>query len=383
MGRTRISGIYQNGEGRWCVDKWYKGERFRNSFETAEDAKAWLVLQLEQRRRVKVWGERPRYLFDQAAARYLDEHSRLASIEDVAILLAGVMPYIGQLYLDQVHDETLRPFVQARLKAGRAPKTINLALSAVRRVLNLAARKWRDDNGKTWLEAAPLITMLPLIGEQREPRPITWAEQRQLLPRLPDHLARMALFDLQTGARDAVVCGLRWEWEIPVPELGISVFEVPRKAVKGQQRSRILVCNSVAQSIIESVRDEHPYFVFVYSERRKRRKPGPVETMNNTAWQRARQEAGLADLHVHDLRHTVGMRLREAGVREETIADILWHNRRGMTAHYSMAQIVEIRDALELITDERNRFNKSLSMLVREKSPPKVPIAKNKRARSQ
>jgi hypothetical protein len=46
-----------------------------------------------------------------------------------------------------------------------------------------------------------------------------------------------------------------------------------------------------------------------------------------------------------------------------------------MTAHYSMAQIVEIRDALELITDERNRFNKSLATLIREKSPQKVPTA--------
>ena len=101
--------------------------------------------------------------------------------------------------------------------------------------------------------------------------------------------------------------------------------------------------------------------------------------MNNTAWQRARIEADLGDLHVHDLRHTVGMRLREAGVKEETIADILWHTRRGMTAHYSMAQVVEIRDALELITDERHRFNKSLASLIREKSPPKVPTAERKK----
>lgn len=36
--------------------------------------------------------------------------------------------------------------------------------------------------------------------------------------------------------------------------------------------------------------------------------------MNNTAWQRARELAGLGDLHVHDLRHTVGMRLRKAGI---------------------------------------------------------------------
>jgi hypothetical protein len=67
-----------------------------------------------------------------------------------------------------------------------------------------------------------------------------------------------------------------------------------------------------------------------------------------------------------------------SGTKEKTIADILWHNRRGVTAHYSVAQIVEIRDALELITDERNRFNKSLASLIREKSPRKVPKAERK-----
>lgn len=142
----------------------------------------------------------------------------------------------------------------------------------------------------------------------------------------------MALFDLQNGARDAVICGLRWEWEIKVPEVGISVFEVPRAQVKGRKRIRYVVCNSVAQSITEGVRGEHPEFVLVY-------RGAPIETMNNSAWRRARRRAGLPDLHVHDLRHTVGMRLREAGVAEATISDILWHTRAGMTAHYSVAQV--------------------------------------------
>jgi integrase len=42
----------------------------------------------------------------------------------------------------------------------------------------------------------------------------------------------------------------------------------------------------------------------------------PSEMMNNTAWQNGRLKAGLGDLHVHDLRHTVGLRLREAEVAE-------------------------------------------------------------------
>jgi integrase len=90
--------------------------------------------------------------------------------------------------------------------------------------------------------------------------------------------------------------------------------------------------------------------------------------------QRARRIAGIPDLHIHDLRHTVGMRLREAGVREETIADILWHARQGMTAHYSVVQIDELSvvqidelvEALNRINNEGSRVNRSLAMIRRE-----------------
>ena len=48
-----------------------------------------------------------------------------------------------------------------------------------------------------------------------------------------------------------------------------------------------------------------------------------------------------------------------------------------MTAHYSVAQIEELVEALNRITDERSRVNRSLEMIRRErlveKSPRKVP----------
>ena len=107
----------------------------------------------------------------------------------------------------------------------------------------------------------------------------------------------------------------------------------------------------------------------------------PITTMNNTGWQNARKAAGLGDLHVHDLRHTVGMRLREAGVPESTVADVLWHSTRSMTQHYSTAQIVELHGALEKITADSGAWNKSLATLraehqarkAGEASSPKVP----------
>jgi integrase len=150
----------------------------------------------------------------------------------------------------------------------------------------------------------------------------------------------------------------------------------------------LLVCNSVAQAVVESVRGQHDSFVFVYQRIKKDGTPGtakprPIETMNNTGWQRARKEVGLGDLHVHDLRHTTGMRLREAGVSDATRTDILWHASPSMTHYYSMAQIVELHSALEKIKEDNGRWNKSLATLRLEQaetrrtaSPPKVPQTK-------
>jgi integrase len=269
--------------------------------------------------------------------------------------------------LIKLHDATLAPYISKRLADGRSHKTINLALAIVRRILNLAARSWRDEeSGKTWLETPPLIKLLPLVGFQREPRPIAWFEQKRLFEVLPKHLQSMALFMLNSGVRDEVVCGLKWEWEIDIPELETSVFLVPKDSVKGRKRDRILVCNKVAKQIIETQRGLHDEYVFIYQNHR-------IETMNNTAWQRARKLASLGDLHVHDLRHTVGMRLRETEVREETIADILWHNRTSMTAHYSVAQVAELYEALNRVSNESNRVNRSLVMIAREARSIKVP----------
>ncbi len=57
------------------------------------------------------------------------------------------------------------------------------------------------------------------------------------------------------------------------------------------------------------------------------------------------------------------MRLREVGVPEGTISDLLWHSTPSMTHHYSVAQIVELRGALEKIKADSGSWNKSLRTL--------------------
>ena len=145
-------------------------------------------------------------------------------------------------------------------------------------------------------------TMVP--ESRRPPYPITWDEQDRLFPRLPAHLQRMALFAVNTGLRDSNVCGLQWTWEVPLPELGRSVFVVPAESFKSK-RDHVVILNDAAWSIVQAQRGLHPIWVFPFRGHR-------IDSMNNTGWQNARRAAGLGRMRVHDLRHTFACRLPPA-----------------------------------------------------------------------
>lgn len=375
MGKRTIPGLQLRG-GVWQIDKRVKGYgRLCESTGESETAaaEAYLVRRLEEIRKAVDHGIHRVPVFREGATLYLTEYAHLPSIVDAAYHLELLDKWIGDMPMDAISDEALKPFKDHRRGEGRKAKTINLSLGYVRRVLNLAARKWRDPiTNKPWISAAPLIEFAPL-ADQRPPKPITWKQQRILLPELPDRLAAMALFDLNTGARDSVVCALRWEWERTHKDLAYSVFVVPKQFVKGRKTERVLVLNRVAQSVIEAQRGKHPEIVFPYSRRTKGEVPAEamhaVETMNNSAWQNGRKAAAkkdplLGDLHVHDLRHTVGERLRAAGVSEEDRADILWHSGGSMTKHYSIARVSNLMEALDLIAKEPEGAEVPLSELV-------------------
>ena len=115
---------------------------------------------------------------------------------------------------------------------------------------------------ETWLATPPKIKLLK-VTDAAEPTPLSWDEQARLFQQLSKHLARMALFKVSTGCRDGEVCGLKWAWEVPVPELDTSVFLIPGAKVKNGDE-RLVVLNRVATSVIDRVRGEHDEYVFVY-----------------------------------------------------------------------------------------------------------------------
>ena len=409
MGRTATTGLRRRPNkqgGIWHIDKVVGGRTIHESCGTSDqdEAERYLAKRLEEIRQASVYGARPDRIFRVAATKYLNDNQHKASVVTDAYMLQSLDPFIGEMSLNKLHDGTLQPYITARKRAGIKSKSINNALSVVRQILILGARKWRDEYGLTWLETPPLISMLP-THDARKPYPLSWEEQSVLFRELPDHLARMALFKVNTGTREQEVCHLKWDWEIEVPELGTSVFLIPadfggRTANSGVKNGedRLVVLNEVARSVVESCRGIHPQLVFTYEGNQTGR-------MNNSAWDKARLRTamniyvdsgkvipenllhngqrgllmtdelkqfleaampGLANVRVHDLKHTFGRRLRAAGVALETRKVLLGHRNGDITSHYSAPEIEELLTAVNRVCRSKSGKSPAMTLLKRK-----------------
>lgn len=344
MGRKRISGLIMRA-GIWHIDKRICGRRVCQSTGTGEiqEAERFLARMMEQTRQAHVYGVRPSRTFEQAAAKFVLENQHKRTITDDVSRLKDLMPFIGSVPLDRVHIGTLQPWIAHKREQGRTVGTINNGLQIVRRIVNLAAGEWVDEQGLTWLQAPAKIKLLP-VTSRRQPHPLSWNEQSMLFRELPLHLAEMALFAVNTGCRASEVCNLLWSWEVVVPELETSVFIVPGQKVKNAD-DRLVVLNRVARSVVTARRGQHPTHVFTFEGK-------PVASMLNSAWKKARLRAGLPTVRVHDLKHTLGRRLRAAGVSFEDRQDLLGHRSGRITTHYSAAELSRLIEAAERVTEQ-------------------------------
>ncbi len=138
--------------------------------------------------------------------------------------------------------------------------------------------------------------------------------RRSCFQELPDHLARMAFFKVNTGCRDQEVCGLKWDDEVKVPELDTSVFIIPGDRVKNAQ-DRLVVSTALpgqwwrlkgantrtmCSPTCRSEGMPKP------GEQQKGAIPVRVFRMNNSAWQSARARAADKWEQQAGLRHRRG-----------------------------------------------------------------------------
>ena len=164
-------------------------------------------------------------------------------------------------------------------------------------------------------------------------------------------LKRVTEFLLNTGLRSGELCDLRWSWQ---REGEVLAFEIPAEFTKNST-DKLLVCNTIAQRILEEQNSPLSEFVFPGKQGAKRAR------VASTAWKTARTKAaevyrdrtgkepslGFQTVKPHDLRYTFATKLRKLAVSNETRKALLGHGNGDITTRYSQAEINELRRAVE------------------------------------
>jgi integrase len=283
----------RKGSDVWHIDfRTPGGGRVRQTSGTTDKKEA---QELHDKMKHEAWrvakmGERPRYIFEQAAARYLLEQTEKADYDDrVAHIRYFLGQFAGRDLSSLTRPEILAAIPIKSVKMGRKkplkPATRNRYLATIRALLLDAAKDWE------WIDKAPSLPELPEPAMRI--RWITRDEARRLLRELDYAPMRViTAFGFATGLRQRNILGLEWT----------QVDLVARRAWihpdQAKARKPIGVpLNDEAIALLRKQIGQHETFVFV-------RDGKPLEKWDDWRWRAACRRAEIKSFRFHDVRHT-------------------------------------------------------------------------------
>lgn len=240
---------------------------------------------------------------------------------DESVLRNHILPVIGSSFMDAVTSDDIGR-VLTRASQRLSDGTVNRILVLLRYAFNLAIR-WRTAGVVT----NPTATHKPKRLSNHRERFLSAAETQQLMTAVNQSsnpmLKYIIPFLLLTGARKREVLDARWcdvdrercFWRIPITKSG---------------RERHVPLSAAALQLLTRIpRRRHCEWIFANP---KTHKPFVSVFM---AWDTARRAAGLADVRMHDLRHSFASFLINSGCSLYEVQKILGHASVAMTQRYS------------------------------------------------
>ena len=240
---------------------------------------------------------------------------------DLSVCRNHVLPIIGSLYMDAVSNTDIIT-VMTRAATTLAASTTNRLLVLLRYMFNLAIR-WRTAGVTVNPTAGHVLKKLTNYRE----RYLSAAETQTLLQAInqsPNKVLKYIIpMLLLTGARKREVLDARW-CDIDAPR---SFWRIP-KTKSGRERHVPL--SAAALTLLKTIRKRaNCDYIFANPKTQK-----PFVSIF-CSWHTARTAAGLADVRIHDLRHSFASFLVNAGCSLYEVQKILGHASVVMTQRYS------------------------------------------------
>lgn len=262
---------------------------------------------------------------------YVKTYKRSWSTDD-SLLRNHLLPRFGRRYLDEITRIDIQKLHHDRRASGAAAGSANRLLIMMRYIFNLATR-WQVAGVKE-----NPCNGVPLMEENnKRERYLSVLEAQRLYESLCKSenpmLSYIVPMLILTGARKREVLDARWEdfdlqhslWRIPITKSG---------------KARHVPLSDGAIQILGTVpHKEGCPWTFANPKTDK-----PFVSIF-CAWDAARKRAGLADVRIHDLRHSFASLLVNAGRTLYEVQQILGHTQVKTTQRYAHLSQSTLRDA--------------------------------------
>ena len=261
------------------------------------------------------------HFIDESYLPYVKTYKR-SWATDECLLRNHLLPRFGALYLDEITRLDLQRMHSERSKAGGAPSSANRLLIIMRYIFNLAI-KWNTPG----IKMNPCLG-IPLLEENNNrERYLSVQETQHLYLAVLDSENIMLKFIVQmlilTGARKRELLDAQWQdfdinrrtWRIPISKSG---------------KARFVPLSDGALAVLASIpRLPGCPWAFANPDTAK-----PYVSIYY-AWNTARLQAGLADVRMHDLRHSFASLLINSGRTLYEVQQILGHTQIKTTQRYA------------------------------------------------
>lgn len=241
----------------------------------------------------------------------------------LSFLHRHLLPKFGTLHMSQLNSEMIREYHQVLLEKGYAPAMANKLPIIITVIYSTAKRMKVPGSERNPANDVKLFTV-----NARE-RYLTGEETQRLMDAVDQSLNSLLKpflsLLLLSGARKREILDARWEhislerktiW-VPLSKIGTS---------------RYIYLSAQAIEVIRSL-PRYPNCPWLI--------PNPKTLLPYSdaglfvAWNNARKRAGLADVRLHDLRHTAASVMVQANVPIFTVSRILGHTQIKTTQRYS------------------------------------------------
>lgn len=271
------------------------------------------------------------------ADRYLDYVRTYKKSHDIdeRYLRKHVVPMFGKKHLSELGQEEVLDWLDGKVRNdGYAQATVNRWQVILSHMYKMAKKWGVPGSDRNPLEGVPQKP----VDNQME-RFLTADETKRLIDAVDasanTQLGAIVRLLLLTGCRKRELLDAKWS-EI---DLDKQVWRIPMERAK-TSKTRHVPLSEQAMGVLRSLRrwDGCDYVV-----------PNPVTRKPyhsiHFSWDRARKEAGLADVRIHDCRHSFASWLVEAGYSIYIVSKALGHASSRTTERYAHVSDTTLRSA--------------------------------------